>query len=128
MQICLRLKRERESHMRQLSILYNKYMTVLDKLKNVDVSEEGHVINPAFNDGVKTDDLEAGIDEELDDDALKRETTLDFLQAEHASLSPWNNIGGSGRHTRATSKRSFIAKRHTSPTMRIVGLWYYLIM
>ena len=45
----LRSRREKESHMRQMSILYNNYMSSLDKLKNVSSVKEGHTINPAFD-------------------------------------------------------------------------------
>ncbi len=127
--VCLRMKRERESHMRQLSILYNNYMTVLDKLKNVNVSQEGHVINPAFEmlDGaaLKADDLEAGLDEGSSDDLeagldegsgndLTRQTTVELLQNKRVSLSPWNNIGGPGRQTRASTARSLKSKRRST--------------
>jgi len=115
--VYLRMKRERESHLRQLSILYNAYMKALDRLKNAKTSEEGHVVNPAFDmlasGRKKDDDLEAGFDADASD-GLRRQTTVEMIQdSTRASLSPWNAFGGAnaGRQGKIATRGSVHAQR-----------------
>ena len=42
--IIMKLRRERDAHMRQLEILYGAYTKTVAKLKNMDTSKEGHMV------------------------------------------------------------------------------------
>ena len=103
----LKMRRERESHMRQLHILYDAYMKARDKLIKPSVSD-GHMLNPAFDleegnekvDNTESSDLNGG------SDGISEAAIQD---SKRPTLSPWNNF--SARTGKVVATRGSVKKK-----------------
>lgn len=120
--IIMKLRRERDAHMRQLHILYGAYMKSVAKLKNMDTSKEGHIVNPAFEGmAPRGDDLEAGHGEVSTHDLL-RQSTIDLITDEkRQSLSPWNNFSSSASRRASASDSNPAEGGETVSTWNVDG-------
>lgn len=101
----LRMRREREKHMTQLSILYNSHLSAISRLKNASMPEEGQTINPAFH-----IHGEASMNTNKSaNDSSQQKSTVDQIQdkSKPSLLSPWN-----------TQKSGHVGKRNGKPNSR----------